>query len=136
MATPGTNGVPLSLLSNPQDYQRYMRYLQTGGDVPFKDWAMSGSPATQWYEMLAKRNAAPPNSPQQIPLANLEHAAWAREAVRDNPFIGIPQMLLEIPGYTASKALGIRQGRTPASIREMAAGYQGMWEGLADYLTK
>jgi hypothetical protein len=119
---------------NPEDVQRYKRYLDSGGETQFTDWQNSGSPATSWFELYAKRNHA--TQQEQAPLANLEHAAWAREYVHDNPILGVPAMMALVPGYTALKALGAMNGRTPPSLKEMGAGYQGMWEGLADNLTR
>ena len=60
-------------------------------------------------------------------LAPFEHQAYAREFAKDNPL----SMGASIPLYQVYKFLSGRQeGRTPASLDQMFAGFRGMSEGL------
>lgn len=65
----------------------------------------------------------------QAHLGPLEHEAFAREWVKDNP-LAVLSLLPAIPAYTGAKALGLVEGRSPASLEEILAGYRGMWQGL------
>jgi len=67
---------------------------------------------------------------EQDVLGPLEHGAFAREWTQENPVVAVPSLLASIPGYTLAKLLGLQNGRSSASIDEMAEGYRGMWEGL------
>lgn len=85
-------------------------------------------------ELLRLRNSLPPDDPLQAQLAPLEHAAFAREWTRDNPFIAVPALAVSIPGYTAAKSLGLTSARTPGNISEVLEGFRGVGRGLRDYV--
>lgn len=70
-----------------------------------------------------------PGADQKL-LAPLEHRAYAREYVQDNPVMGPVSMAVAIPAYTALKALGVKKARSPASVHEMVQGYAGILDGL------
>lgn len=73
------------------------------------------------------RDVATPE--QQRLLGPAEHGAFAREWTQENPLAAIP-LAVAIPGYSAAKALGLIKSRTPASLDEVKAGYQGVLQGL------
>lgn len=79
-------------------------------------------------ELVLARDAAPPEA--QKKLAKEEHRAFAREWTRENPFLAVPSLLAAVPAYTAAKATKLVKTRSPASLDEVLAGYQGIWEGL------
>jgi len=79
-------------------------------------------------ELIALRDS--PNADQSR-LGPLEHEAFAREWVKDNP-LALFSLLAAIPGYSAAKGLGLVKGRSPASLEEMAGGYRGVWQGLGE----
>jgi hypothetical protein len=85
------------------------------------------TPYGRWASLVGERNRAPQN--RQSILGPLEHGAYAEYKVAQNPLNALIMLGL-IPGYTASKALGIKSGRSPASIEEMSEAYKGMWRGL------
>lgn len=86
-------------------------------------------------DLLRLRNSIPPNDPRQQMLAAYEHQAFAREWTRQHPIIAPLSLMFAIPAYTAAKKLGIVHSRTPGSVNEMAAGYDGMWQGLDQAMT-
>jgi hypothetical protein len=63
-------------------------------------------------------------------LAPFEHRAFAREWVRENPWLAVPSLAFSIPGYQLSKMLRLRGEGTGASLDQLFAGYQGLFEGL------
>jgi hypothetical protein len=65
-------------------------------------------------------------------LAPAEHRAFAREWVRENPYLAFPSLLFAIPAYQGAKALGLRPQATKPSLAQMAEAYKGMWEGLPE----
>jgi len=69
------------------------------------------------------------NPAQQIELAPLEHRAFAREVVAENPLMAI-SLLFGIPAYQVAKRLGLRPNATPASQEQLIQGYKGLGEGL------
>lgn len=85
-------------------------------------------------ELLRLRNALPPNDPRHAQLAPLEHAAFAREWTRDNPFLAVPALAVSIPGYSIAKAVGLSSARTPGNISEVLEGFRGVGRGLRDYV--
>lgn len=66
-------------------------------------------------------------------LANAEHKAFSRYAVNLNPLMAIP-LLGSIPGYDMAKRFGLMtdENTTAPGIDQMAAGYNGMWQGLGE----
>jgi len=81
-------------------------------------------------DLLRIRNSLQPNDPRQSMLADYEHQAFAREWTRKHPVVAPLSLMFAIPAYSALKELGVVHARTPGSIHEMAAGYDGMWQGL------
>ena len=103
------------------------------------------------------RNGASPE--MQKVLAPLEHRAFTKGLVSENPLMAIP-MAVATPAYTAgkviakgptapgpagipynmireltrSKKLGLQNTRSPASVEEMKQGYIGILEGLLSKL--
>ena len=66
----------------------------------------------------------------QAMLAPYEHRAYAREYVQDEGMKGAASLAVAIPAYSAAKALGLTNARSPASMEEMKQGYKGIFEGL------
>lgn len=65
-------------------------------------------------------------------IGPMEHKAFVREAVRDDPWMAVA-MGFAIPAYTALKAMGVfPDARSPASMDEVFAGYEGLYEGVTD----
>ena len=69
------------------------------------------------------------SSPHQDLLAPLEHRAFAREWVGENPLNALP-LAAAIPGYQLAKLLGLTQSRSKPSMDQLFGGYQGVLEGL------
>lgn len=64
-------------------------------------------------------------------LAPLEHRAFAREYVGENPVSGAIGVGAAIPAYQLAKLLGLGgEGATPASWDQLFGGYHGILEGL------
>lgn len=81
-------------------------------------------------DLANMRNTELPPEVQQK-LALNEHRAFAREWTKENPLLAAPSLAFAIPAYTLAKATGaIKKTRSPASLDEIIAGYQGIWEGL------
>ena len=96
-----------------------------------------GARAMSWQELAALRRQMndlyPGNRPLQNALAPLEHRAYARETVQDDPKWGVAKMGTFIPAYTALKFFQQLFGRkewSDPSLRQAAEGYRGMWEGM------
>ena len=77
-----------------------------------------------------------PDDPMQAVIGPLEHREVAADTVRRNPVLGFPAMLLGTPAYTAGKAAGLFNTRSPASVDEIFAGWEGSVEGLRDALRR
>jgi hypothetical protein len=75
------------------------------------------------------RHSAPWNDPRQAQWAPLEHRAFSRGVVKDNPWMAAP-LAVATPAYALYKALGLKPQSTPPSWDQVKAGYQGIWEGL------
>lgn len=86
---------------------------------------LSTLPHSQLYAM---RMQATPQ--QQVVIAPYEHQAFAREFAQESPFKAAVSLPIAIPAYTAAKALGLMNTRSPASLDEMAQGYKGLAQGL------
>ena len=81
-------------------------------------------------QMMAFRRLSTMQDPmmQEI-IAPYEHMAWSREYTKDNPRTGSDVMSLGVPMYQLGKMIGVNRGRTPASMDELFAGYQGISQG-------
>lgn len=78
------------------------------------------------------RDTYPRKDYMQGILGPREHSDFARETVGRNPMMAAP-LALAIPGYTAAKAVGLMpQARSPASLDEIFAAYEGLFSGLKD----
>lgn len=82
----------------------------------------------RWRSLLYERRGEGAN---QEYLGPKEHGAFAESRVREHPIYGPIEQLALIPGYTLSKLLRARSGRSSASIDEMAEGYRGVGRGMA-----
>jgi hypothetical protein len=80
--------------------------------------------------LLHRRNGLPADHKMQDVLGPIEHQAWAREYTAEHPVTGTLANLFLVPAYTAAKALGLRSGRSGASMDEMKAGYTGTLQGI------
>lgn len=69
------------------------------------------------------------NQADQDKFANMEHRAFAREVVGDNPLMAVP-LLAAIPAYQAAKAVGLTNSRSHASVEQASEAYKGVGEGL------
>ena len=87
-------------------------------------------------DLYALRARLPRNDPRHAEIAPYEHAAFAREWTQEQPLRAIPSLAFAIPAYTGAKALGLTDARSPASLREVLMGYQGMGKGIAALLGK
>lgn len=87
-------------------------------------------------DLLNLRAAFDGDPRMQAMLGPMEHEAFAREQVEDDPWRGVPAMLAGIPAYTAAKALGLHGGRSPASMNEIAQAYRGVGEGLGNVIRR
>ncbi|MCI0561998.1 MAG: hypothetical protein MN733_26215 [Nitrososphaera sp.] len=96
-------------------------------------------------ELLAMRSSLKDQgaSTRQM-LAGLEHGAFAREWVEENPLLAVPSLLFATPGYAIGKkvaqATGLDRyipylGGTPPTISQVASGYEGMWSGIRNKLS-
>lgn len=74
---------------------------------------------------LRERNVDP--NLQNV-LAGYEHRAFAREYVRDNPWMA-PSLAVAIPAYTGYKQTFDTQARSKPSLSEMKQGMMGVGEG-------
>jgi hypothetical protein len=75
------------------------------------------------------RAAYPDNDYMQGVLAPLEHKAYAREKVMENP-LNFLTMLPAPVAYYMGKKLGLLGARTPASMDQVFAGWHGAMQGL------
>jgi hypothetical protein len=67
-------------------------------------------------------------------LAPLEHRAFAREWMEENPWAAGLSLPFMIPGYAIAKALGLQKSRTPASMDQVMGGFHGYAEGMLNNL--
>jgi hypothetical protein len=92
-------------------------------------------------QMLREMNRGNPDAQKKI--APVEHKRWARDETAQNPMKGLAIAALT-PPYSAFKAINdalpasmqAEQDRgkaTPASLAEMAAGFQGVGQGMSDF---
>lgn len=80
------------------------------------------------HELQAARKGK--SSREQARMAPFEHRAYAREYVQDKGVRGAASLAVAIPAYSAAKALGLTNARSPASVEEMKQGFMGIREGL------
>lgn len=80
-------------------------------------------------DLVALRDRTPAN--EQSMIAPFEHRAFAREWLKDSPYLAAASLPFAIPAYAAAKAVGLGgKARTPASLDELFAGYHGYAEGM------
>lgn len=87
-----------------------------------------------WEELLELRRKYNGNQDMQNLLAPYEHAAYAREDVRDRPYMALPYLAM-IPGYQAYKAIK-GGGRSNNPLEAMKGGYEGVFQGLLQSIQK
>lgn len=80
-------------------------------------------------DLLQMRNKYNGSLGMQRALAPLEHRAYAREAVSENPAMAL-SLLLGIPAYQVAKMLGLHGSRSGADPDQLIQGYIGVGEGL------
>jgi len=85
------------------------------------------------HELLMLRKANPELFMQEA-LAPIEHKAFAREYVRDNPYAA-PGIAMMAPAYALAKMLRAQKGRTEPSMDQIFGGWAGTTEGLKDYFS-
>jgi hypothetical protein len=90
----------------------------------------AGTDINSHAALLHRRNGLPADHKMQDVLGPIEHQAWAREYTAEHPVTGTLANLFLVPAYTAAKALGLRSGRSGASMDEMKAGYTGTLQGI------
>ena len=77
----------------------------------------------------------PGNKPWSDPdLAPMEHEAFMRSWVNQDPLRAIPAGLLAPAGYQLMKALTPGQRATEASLQQLGAGYGGYVKGILDLM--
>ena len=103
----------------------YMAYVQQGGKLPFQAWLKQLSHS----DLLGARNKMGAVGQEQ--LGPLEHAAFAKEWTKENPYLAVPSLTAAIPLYTLAKLAGLKS-RSGPSLEEMTKAYKGMWEGLTE----
>src|SRR3990167_1958609 len=81
----------------------------------------------------SRMRANMPNAyPMHAIVGPLEHREFARDYVKAGGLPAAASVGTAIPIYTLLKALGLLKTRSPASLDEMFAGYEGMFSGLRD----
>jgi soluble lytic murein transglycosylase-like protein len=94
--------------------------------LPWEEAALASSSHSELYN----KRATATNQEEQNTLANYEHRAFTREAVADNPLMAVP-LAVAIPGYQATKAMGMQSSRSEPSMAQAGAAYKGIGEGLS-----
>ena len=84
-------------------------------------------PHSELYNLREKYKG---NQEAQDLISAYEHAAFAREAVQENPAMFIP-LLVGIPAYNIYKQV-TGAGRSNPSLKQVTEGYKGAIEGLVD----
>lgn len=79
-------------------------------------------------QLYAMRDQVTDKELQEL-LAGYEHRAFARELVRDRPWMAA-SLVPAIPAYYLGKKLGLLNARTEGSLEQMLQGYRGIYEGL------
>lgn len=89
----------------------------------------------EWLELLNKKPFNEIYLQRELPgadqnyLAPIEHRAFAREVVRDNPLMA-GSLAVATPLYEIAKLLGLKQARSKPSFRSLGQGFVGIGEGL------
>jgi hypothetical protein len=84
-------------------------------------------------QLVALRDRYEGNRAMQNALSPAEHRAFAREWVRERPWLGTLSLGVGIPVYSGAKALLHLLGRkrwSDPSMAEITQGYAGILEGL------
>jgi hypothetical protein len=81
------------------------------------------------FHYYHKRNVLPADSPLHAVYGPLEHGQFTEETVQGNPFMALP-LAVATPAYTAGKAVGLIDARSPASLDEILEAYKGIGRGL------
>jgi hypothetical protein len=79
------------------------------------------------YQRL--RDRLPPDHPLHAVYGPLEHGQFTEETVQGNPLMALP-LAVATPAYTAGKAVGLIDARSPASLDEVLEAYKGIGRGL------
>lgn len=82
-------------------------------------------PHSELYQLREKYKG---NQEAQDLISAYEHAAFAREAVQENPAMALP-IAVAIPAYNAYKHF-TGKGRSNPSWNQVALSYEGLLEGL------
>jgi soluble lytic murein transglycosylase-like protein len=90
-------------------------------------WEDAQATHAQLYQ--ARYNAK--TQEEQNAIAPLEHRAFAREAVTENPLMAVP-IAAAIPIYQGAKVLGLTNSRSEASVAQVTEGFKGIGEGIAN----
>lgn len=80
-------------------------------------------------ELMRLRNKYSDSKAMQNALAPLEHRAYAREAVQNNPLMAA-SLIPAIPAYQLVKMLGLMGARSDPSLAQIIEGYKGVGQGL------
>jgi len=95
-----------------------------------------------WNELMIARFQERKNPGMQEVLAPMEHQAYARERVSENPLLAAVYPGLEA-GYQTLKATGLMKLISPeddmsthASLDQLIGTWKGTQEGLRDFLTR
>lgn len=98
-----------------------------------ENWAASASHSDLYNARMSTDDKAIQNA-----LAPYEHRAFTREAVQDSavPIGAAIGLAAAIPGYQASKALGMEKSRSDPSLKQAVEGYKGIAEGLGNVIKK
>jgi len=102
-----------------------------GIDAILKEYDMGTPHATFLALMNARKDSGAVKRWGKENLANAEHQAFIRGLMIDKPWMA-PSMALAIPGYDAVKRMGLLTDDTTSapSLRQIGAGYRGMYQGL------
>lgn len=85
-------------------------------------------------ELLHLRSLYEGNKEMQNYLAPYEHYAYAKQLVSEHPYGALPMMAM-VPGYEAKKMI-TGEGRSDPSLRSVAMGYKGIFNGLIDAMKR
>lgn len=84
---------------------------------------------------MAAAGKANGNQRLQDLLSGYEHRAFAREAIKENPWLALP-IATATPLYQLAKAAGLMQGRSAPSMGQMGSGLLGVGEGILGALKR
>lgn len=89
--------------------------------------SMAGMDHASLYQMRERLGR---NSSMQGDISPYEHRAFAREATKDNPLMGLP-IAAATPLYQLYK-MATSQSRSRPSIDQITQGWTGVGEGIRD----